>query len=173
MSSRVIPHWRAMSCAAWNCVYRFCGPPTASIHASLNGNPGCMPFAPRPTRDMASTPHAITRSYAPAITPCAPKCTACCDDPHWRSTLVAGTSHGRPAAIHALRVTFTPCSPVCVTQPPITSSTWRGSTPVRSSSPFSTAPSRSVGCSEDSLPFFLPIGLRTAPTIYASLMDLL
>ena len=28
---------------------------------------------------------------APAITPWATKCIACCDDPHWRSTVVAGT----------------------------------------------------------------------------------
>src|SRR5207247_994985 len=96
--------------------------------------------------------------------------TACCDEPHWLSMVTAGTSHGSPAAIHALRVTFTPCSPVCVTQPPKTSSIRRGSRPVRSSSPLSTAPSRSVGCSDDNLPFFLPIGLRTAPTMYASVM---
>ena len=41
-----MPHSLAMSCAAWNCVYRFCGPPTASIHAWLNGKPGPVPFAP-------------------------------------------------------------------------------------------------------------------------------
>ena len=31
-------------------------------------------------------PAAITTSYAPAITPCAAKWAACCDEPHWRST---------------------------------------------------------------------------------------
>ena len=61
-------------------------------------------------------------SYAPAITPCATKCAACCDEPHWRSTLVAGTCHGSPPATHALRVTLQPCSPDWVTQPPTTSS---------------------------------------------------
>src|SRR5436305_9325905 len=149
----------------------FCGPPTASIHASLNGNPGWMPFAPRPTRDIASTPPAMARSSCPDATAAAAEWSACCDEPHWLSTVTAGTSHGSPAAIHALRVTFTPCSPVCVTHPPNTSSMCMGSTPVRSSSPCSTAPSRSVGCSDDNLPFFLPIGLRTAPTMYASVMS--
>ena len=62
-------------------------------------------------RVIDSTPHAIPMSYAPAITPCATKCAACCDEPHWRSTLVAGTLHGSPAATHALRVTLQPCSP--------------------------------------------------------------
>ena len=38
-------------------------------------------------RVIDSTPHAIAMSYAPAITPCATKCAACCDEPHCRSTL--------------------------------------------------------------------------------------
>jgi hypothetical protein len=38
------------------------------------------------TRDMLSTPAAITTSMVPDITACAAKCSACCEDPHWRST---------------------------------------------------------------------------------------
>ena len=34
------------------------------------------------TRDMFSTPAAMTTSYAPAITPWAAKCADCCDEPH-------------------------------------------------------------------------------------------
>src|SRR5690349_24109274 len=83
-------------------------------------------------RVIDSTPHAIARSYAPAITPCATKCAACCDEPHCRSTEVAGTDHGRPAATHALRVTLQPCSPACVTHPPTTSSIVAGSMSLRS-----------------------------------------
>jgi hypothetical protein len=49
------------------------------------------------TRVMDSTPHAIAMSYAPAMTPCAAKCAACCDEPHCRSRVVAGTDSGRPA----------------------------------------------------------------------------
>ena len=52
--------------------------------------------APIGTRVMFSTPAAITTSYAPAITPCAAKCAACWDDPHWRSTEVPTTVSGKP-----------------------------------------------------------------------------
>ena len=45
---------------------------------------------------MFSTPAAITMSYAPAITPCAAKCAACCDEPHWRSTVVPTVVSGKP-----------------------------------------------------------------------------
>src|SRR5687768_11624467 len=91
-------------------------------------------------------------------------------DPHCRSIVVAGSSHGSPAAITALRVTLTPCSPACVTQPPATSSICIGSTPARSMSALRTVPRRSVGWMPESLPFFLPMGLRTAPTLTASRM---
>ena len=52
--------------------------------------------APIGTRVMFSTPAAITTSYAPAITPCAAKCAACCDEPHWRSIDVPTTVSGKP-----------------------------------------------------------------------------
>ena len=48
----------------------------------------------------------MTTSYAPAMTPWAAKCSACCDEPHWRSMLVAGTDSGKPAASTALRPTL-------------------------------------------------------------------
>src|SRR3954447_7743883 len=105
------------------------------------------------------------------MTPCATKCAACCEEPHCRSTVVAGTVQGKPAATHALRVTLVDCSPACVTQPPTTSSIWAASTPVRSSSALSACPSRSVGCQPASLPLRLPIGVRTASTITASRMQ--
>lgn len=37
------------------------------------------------------------------MTAWAAKCTACWDEPHWRSTVTPGTSSGRPAASHAVR----------------------------------------------------------------------
>ena len=43
---------------------------------------------------------------------------ACCDDPHWLSTVVAATERGRPAVSQAVRVTLKDCSPAWVTQPP-------------------------------------------------------
>src|SRR5437016_1124729 len=45
---------------------------------------------------MLSTPEATTRSYAPAISPWAAKWMDCCDEPHWRSMVVAGTSESQP-----------------------------------------------------------------------------
>ena len=45
---------------------------------------------------MFCTPPATTRSVGAAITACAAKCTACCDEPHWRSTVVPGTCSGQP-----------------------------------------------------------------------------
>ena len=105
----MIPHLSANTCATQNWM-----PSVLFVFARKSGLNGPMP--PRAFDDIGervidSTPHAIPMSYAPAITPCATKCAACCDDPHCRSTLVAGTLHGRPAATHALRVTLQPCSP--------------------------------------------------------------
>ncbi len=70
------------------------------------------------------------------MTAWAAKCMACCELPHWRSMLVAGTDWGSPAATQALRVTLQPCSPDWVTFPPTTSSMRSGSTPVRASRPW-------------------------------------
>ena len=85
----------------------------------------------------------------PDMTDAATKCIACCDDPHCRSTDVAGVVHGSPPATTALRPTLHPCSPDCVTQPVTTSSIRSGSTPVRSTRFLSVKPSRSDGCQPD------------------------
>src|SRR5436305_183725 len=66
------------------------------------------------------------------MTPCAAKWTACCEEPHCRSTVVAGTSSGNPAASHAFRPMLMDCSPICETQPVMLSSISPGSTPARS-----------------------------------------
>ena len=141
----------------------------ASRNEGLNG-----PVPPRALLDMGlrvmdSTPQAIARSYAPAMTPWATKCIACWEDPHWRSTLVAGTCHGSPAAIQALRVTLQACSPAWVTHPPTTSSIWPGSTSRRSSSDRSVRPSRSEwDAIRPARPCASPTGVRTVSTITAS-----
>src|SRR5579862_1760237 len=116
---------------------------------------------------MLSMPAAITTSYAPAITPCAAKCAACWDEPHWRSTVVPTVDSGKPAASAALRATLMPCSPTCMTQQMITSSTSAGSTSLRSTSAFSTCAARSTGCWSLSLPLRRPRGVRRASTITA------
>jgi hypothetical protein len=89
----------------------------------------------------------------------------CIDEPHWRSTVVAETSTGQPAAIVAIRPTFHPCSPICVTHPICTSSTSAASRPERATSPFSTCAARSSPRTAASVPFFRPIGDRTASTM--------
>ncbi len=106
------------------------------------------------------------------MTPWATKWTACWDEPHCRSTEVAGTCHGRPPAIQALRATLLDCSPTWLTQPPTTSSTRPGSTPVRSTRALRVKPSRSVGCQVDSAPFRFPIGVRMVSTMTASRSDM-
>ena len=53
------------------------------------------------------------------MTPWAPKCIDCWLEPHWRSTVVAGTDSGQPAASTALRPMLSDCSPTCITQPMI------------------------------------------------------
>ena len=58
----------------------------------------------------------------PDITACAAKCSACCEEPHWRSIEVPGTLSGSFEAITALRAMLLDCSPACITQPMITSS---------------------------------------------------
>ena len=166
ISSRVMPHLSASTCATQNWM-----PSVLLVFARKSGLNG--PVPPRAFDDIGarvidSTPHAIPMSYAPAITPCATKCAACCDEPHWRSTLVAGTLHGRPAATHALRVTLQPCSPDWVTQPPTTSSTSAGSKSLRSTIVRSTSPSRSVGCQPESAPLRLPKAVRAQSTMTAS-----
>src|SRR5690606_24905711 len=122
------------------------------------------------TRDIDSTPAAMTMSYTPAMTPWAAKWTACCEEPHCRSTDVAGTDSGKPAASTPCRAMLNACSPACETQPVMTSSICAGSMPVRSTSALRTSPSRSAGCQPESAPpgLPLPIGVRMASTMTAS-----
>ena len=65
-------------------------------------------------------------------------------------------------------MTLVDCSPTWVTQPPITSSTVAGSTPVRSSRLVRAKPSRSAGCQLASAPPRLPKVVRSTSTITAS-----
>src|SRR5919204_2394871 len=100
--------------------------------------------------------------------PWAANCTACCEEPHWRSMVVAGTSSGSPAASQALRATLTACSPIWETQPMITSSTRPGSIPLRSTRARSAAAPRSTACRPARPPLRRPTGVRTAPTMTGS-----
>ena len=127
------------------------------------------PFDPIGTRDIISTPAETTTSSWPAITAAAALKFVCIDEPHCRSTVVADTSTGQPAASTAMRPTFQPCSPICVTQPICTSSISAGSRSCRAIRPFSTCAARSSPRITDSVPFLRPIGERTASTMKASI----
>jgi hypothetical protein len=117
------------------------------------------------TRVIDSTPAAITTSIVPDITAWAAKCSACCEEPHWRSIEVPGTLSGSFEAMIALRATLLDCSPTCITQPMITSSTWAGSTLVRSTSSSSTFAARSAGCQPARRPPLRPPAVRAAATM--------
>jgi hypothetical protein len=99
-----------------------------------------------------STPHADGHVDDAAATSAVARLVACCDEPHWVSTVVAATVSGSPAVSQAVRATLKLCSPTWLTQPPTTWPTSAGSMPVRSTSSAWTAPSRSAGCMVDSPP---------------------
>src|ERR1041384_4389105 len=104
--------------------------------------------------------------------PPAAKWAACWEDPHWRSTVVAGTDSGQPAPSTALRPMLRPWFPTWDTQPMITSATRAGSRSLRSTRAFSTSAARSAACQPESLPLRLPPAVRTASTMTAVGMGL-
>ena len=120
-----------------------------SARRSPRARTGCRPaedVRPSAPGDIDSTPPATATSYCPAITPAAAKCTACCDEPHWRSTVVPGTRL-RPAGREhrgARRCRRSARRPAR-RSPRSTSSTRAGSRPVRSTSARRTCADRSTG----------------------------
>src|SRR3954447_7168061 len=117
---------------------------------------------------MFCTPPATTTSAVPDMTACAAKCTACCDEPHCRSTVTPGTSEGSPAASQHVLAMSPACGPIVSTHPKITSDTTAGSTGTRSNSARRTCAPRSPGCTADTPPPRRPTGVRTASTMKAS-----
>jgi hypothetical protein len=111
------------------------------------------------------TPPAITISAVPLSTACAAKCTACCEDPHWRSIVTPGTVWGSPATSAEVRAMSPAWAPIVSAQPKITSSTPTGSIPVRSTSARIAQAPRSAGWISDRPPARLPTGVRTASTM--------
>jgi hypothetical protein len=101
------------------------------VNAAPNSDCAFMPSA-KEMWPMCSTPEPMTTSCTPAAISDAAKLTACCPDPHWRSSVVAGVSIGSPASSQALRPMLKPCSPNCWTQPVMTSSTSAAGIPARS-----------------------------------------
>ena len=125
-------------------------------------------FEPIGTRDIISTPPEMTRSSWPDQIAAAALKFVCIEEPHCRSTVVPHTETGQPAASATLRPMFQVCSLIWVTQPHWRSSISPGSTSFRARRPFTTCAERSSPRMCESVPFFLPIGLRTASTINAS-----
>lgn len=170
IASRLSDHLAAISSALMPC-----GTSPPGKRAATPGPNGSAPGGTLDhmgTRLIDSTPQATTTSYAPATTPCAAKCTACWEEPHCRSTVVAGTESGKPADSQAQRVVFMACSPTWSTVPPMTSSTSAGSIPLRPTSSLRVWASSSTGCVPASAPpgLPLPMGVRTASTMTASRM---
>lgn len=105
-SSRLRPLRRAMRSAASNWFGR------STFHSSGNGFPGpCFEPEPSGTRDIASTPQLMPTSMTPDAIMFAVMWDACCDEPHWQSTVVAAVSYGRPIVSQAVRAGFMDCSP--------------------------------------------------------------
>src|SRR5690348_12791149 len=158
-SSRVWPHSFAISSAEIPCI-------TMSWRSQTSGDIEPL-FDPIGTRDIISTPPETTRSSCPDHTAAAALKFVCIEEPHWRSTVVPATETGQPAVSATLRPMFHACSSTWVTQPHCTSSISAGSTPFRPTSAFTTWADSSSPRMCESVPFFFPIGVRTASTIIA------
>ena len=122
--SRVIPYLSATRSAEipWGTISYF------SRRVGLRAPPS----EPIGTRDIDSTPAAMTMSFWPVMTSIAALLKACRPEAHIRFTLVPGTVSGKPATRGAIRPMLRPCSSIWVTQPMTTSSTSFAATPVRS-----------------------------------------
>ena len=86
-------------------------------------------FEPMGTRDMSSTPQATATSTTPEPTRLVATLVACCEEPHWVSTVVAAVVSGRPALSHAVRPMLNDCSPTWLTHPVTTWPTSAGRCP--------------------------------------------
>jgi len=112
--------------------YRACQP---SDPRKGSSKPYCCPAAIAEaigSIDMFCTPPATMTSLVPLMTAWAAKCRACCDEPHWRSMVVPGTSSGSPAASQQVRAMSPAWGPMASTHPKNTSSTALGSMGLRS-----------------------------------------
>ena len=175
MSSRSNPHCRAIISAARNCDISWVPYRLRQPGDPLNGS--VAPYFSPAEKPLVSgywlmfcTPPATTRPQVPLRTACAAKCTACCDEPHCRSTVTPGTVSGRPATRAQVRAMSPAWAPMVSAQPKMTSSMAAGSTPVRSTSERMTCAPRSAGCVLARPPRRRPTGVRIASTRKASAM---
>ncbi len=120
-------------------------------------------------RVIDSTPPAMMRSASPTATARLASLTASSPDPHKRLTVAPGMDTGSPASSTAMRPTLRLSSPAPLASPKYTSSIDAGSSEGwRSSRPRNAVAARSSGRTPESAPPSLPIGVRTASRMSAS-----
>ena len=97
VSSREMPHLSAMRSAPSNCeVISYCGKYDFGI--GMPRPRSLRPLEPIGTRLITSTPPARAESTAPLPTRAVARLVACCDEPHWVSTVVLATDEREPGA---------------------------------------------------------------------------
>ena len=116
---------------------------------------------------MLSMPPATTTSLSPVIMDCAPSIIAFIPDAHTLLIVVQATELGKPAKIAACLAGAWPTL-ACSTLPINTSVTSSGFTPAFANAPFIAIAPNLVAEILAKLPPKLPIGVRTADTIYTS-----
>src|SRR6266480_4601722 len=119
---------------------------------------------------MLSTPPATNTSPSPVLMARDAALIAARPDEQRRLKVRPATETGKPARRAAIRATFRLSSPAWFAQPRYTSSTRAGSTPARRTTSPTTSAARSSGRTSLSAPWCRPIGVRTAPTITASVI---
>mmetsp|Transcript_471 Transcript_471/g.842 ORF Transcript_471/g.842 Transcript_471/m.842 type:complete len:385 (-) Transcript_471:73-1227(-) len=167
ISSRFRSYFFARSSAPMNWLNRDSSPYFSWMPRERYGCPWFRPtLDPIGTVDITSTPPAMTMSCVSDITACAAKCSACCPEPHCRSTVTPGVVIGSFLDDNTtLRPTFALCAPTWLTQPKMTSSTRAPSKPTRSTSASHTVAPRSAGCHLASRPLRRPAAVRTQSTM--------
>jgi len=136
----------------------------STIFASPMRKPSRDPIIACGDRLIDSWPPATTMSASPCAIDWAPSIAALSPEPQTLLMVIAGIMCGRPALIAAWRAGFWP-TPAASTWPMITSDTWSGATPARSSTLRMMSAPRSAAGVLARLPPNLPIGVRAAPTI--------
>src|SRR5262245_32046241 len=107
-----MPHLSAMRSAPSNCVVHSYWEKYDFGTALPTPSPRLEPIG---TRLISSTPHATATSMTPEPMRLVARLVACCDEPHWLSTVVAAAEIGSPADSHAVRVTLNACIPTWLT----------------------------------------------------------
>src|SRR5208282_1826237 len=118
---------------------------------------------------MDSMPPATTISDSPVITACAARATAFSPEPHTLLMVIAATSGGSPPPSAACRAGACP-SPAETTLPMMHSSTCFASISARRTASATTFAPSCVAENDDSPPWNLPTGVRTALKMTAESM---